>query len=145
MLQLSSQFLRALSCVAAAAALVAVSGCAGQVSVGNADVPAWQATALPAGSGIVAADAGKILNRQPVVQTKDVQAGTYMLTLVCEGVGKAFLTVRSAGNDLVELGAACNGAKETTKVSVTDPGPLELRASSVDAPLLYTYQLAAAR
>ncbi|MDP9890397.1 hypothetical protein [Pseudarthrobacter defluvii] len=67
------------------------------------------------------------------------------MTLVCEGVGKAFLTVRSGGNDLVELGAACNGAKETTKVSVTDPGMLELRTSSVDAPLLYAYQLAAPR
>ncbi|MFW0772233.1 hypothetical protein ACLRGI_03595 [Paenarthrobacter nitroguajacolicus] len=68
-----------------------------------------------------------------------------MLTLVCEGGGKAFLTVRSAGKDLAELGAACNGAKEVTKVAVTEPGTLELSASSIDAPLLYAYQLAAAR
>lgn len=112
--------------------------------MGNADVPAWQATALPAGSGIVAADAGRILNREPMVHTKDVQAGSYTLTLVCEGGGKAFLAVRSGGNEMVELGAACNGAKETAKVNVTESGPLEIRASSVDAPLLYAYQLTAA-
>ncbi|MCQ6271872.1 hypothetical protein M8J71_15445 [Pseudarthrobacter sp. R1] len=66
------------------------------------------------------------------------------MTLVCEGGGKAFLTVRSGGNEVVELGAACNGAKETAKISVTKSGPLEILASSVDAPLLYAYQLTTA-
>ncbi|MFS0718895.1 hypothetical protein ABC337_17860 [Arthrobacter sp. 1P04PC] len=144
MAYLSPLFRRALCSVAAAAVVGAVSGCAGQVSAGNADVPAWQAAALPAGSGTVAADAGRILNGQPVVHTKDVQAGSYELTLVCEGGGKAFLGVRSGGNEVMELGAACNGAKETAKVSVPETGPLEIRASSVDAPLLYAYQLTAA-
>jgi len=139
----SSQVVRVLSCAATIVVLATVSGCATPVSAG--DLPAWQATTLPSDPGVVAADAGRILDRQPVVQRKDVESGSYILTLVCEGVGKAFLTVRSGGNDLVELGAACNGAKETTKVSVTDPGTLELRTSSVDAPLLYAYQLAAPR
>lgn len=56
----------------AAAALIATSGCAGQVSAADADVQAWKAAALPAGSGVIAADASKILDREPVVQAKDV-------------------------------------------------------------------------
>lgn len=138
-------FPRALSRVAAAAVLLAVSGCGQQVSVENADVPAWQATALPSAAGIVAADSGKILNAQPRVHTEDVPAGTYTLTLVCDGGGKAFLAVRSGGRELADLGAACYSTRESVKVTVTESGPLEISASSVDAPLLYAYQLSAAK
>lgn len=141
---LPPSFLRALSWVAAAAALLAVSGCGQQVSVENADVPAWQATALPSAAGTVAADSGKILNAQPRAHTEDVPAGTYTLTLVCEGGGKAFLAVRSGGRELADLGAACYSTRESVKVTIAESGPLEISASSVDAPLLYAYQLAAA-
>jgi uncharacterized protein (DUF2147 family) len=132
---------RALSAVAAAVVLVAVSGCAQQLSVENADVPAWKATAMPSASGIVAEDAGKILNAQPIDHTENVPAGTYTLTLVCEGGGKAFLAVRSGGKELADLGAACYGTQESIKVNLRESGPLELSASSVDAPLIYAYQL----
>ena len=137
-------FPRALSAAAAAALLLGVSGCAQQLSVENADVPAWKATALPSASGIVAEDAGKILNAQPVDRTENVSAGSYTLTLVCEGGGKAFLAVRSAGNELADLGAACYGTRESVKLTLAQDGPLELSASSVDAPLLYAYQLVSA-
>jgi hypothetical protein len=135
---------RALSAVAAAALVLAVSGCAQQLSVENADVPAWQATALPATRGTVAEDSGKILNAQPVVHTKDVPAGSYTLTLACEGGGKAFLSVTSGGREVVDLGAACYGSRESVKVTLTQAGPLEISASSVDAPLLYAYQIVTA-
>ena len=132
---------RSLFGAAAAGVLLAVAGCAQQLSVENADVPAWQATALPSASGTVAEDAGRILNSQPMEHTEDVAAGSYTLTLVCEGGGKAFLAVRSAGRELVDLGAACYGRAESTKVTVAESGQLEFSASSVDAPLLYAYQL----
>ncbi|MDQ5863209.1 MAG: hypothetical protein M3536_13210 [Actinomycetota bacterium] len=135
---------RALSAVAAATVLLGVSGCAQQLSVENADVPAWKATAMPSASGIVAEDAGKILNAQPVDHTENVPAGKYTLTLVCEGGGKAFLAVRSGGTELADLGAACYGARESVKITLPDSGPLELSASSVDAPLIYAYQLVTA-
>ncbi|MBT2532344.1 hypothetical protein J7E83_09435 [Arthrobacter sp. ISL-48] len=132
---------RALSAVAAAGLLVAVSGCAQQLSVENADVPAWQATALPSAGGTVAEDSGKILNAQPVVRNRDVPAGTYTLTLACEGGGKAFLAVTSGGREVVDLGAACYGTRESVKVTLAESGPLEISASSVDAPVLFAYQL----
>jgi hypothetical protein len=132
---------RALTAVVAAAVVLGVSGCAQQLSVENADVPEWKATAMPSASGIVAEDAGKILNARPVDHTEDVPAGKYTLTLVCDGGGKAFLAVRSGGKELVDLGAACYGTRETAKITITEAGPLELSASSVDAPLLYAYQL----
>lgn len=137
-------FPRALSGVAAAAVVVAVSGCAQQLSVENADVPAWQATALPSATGVAAEDSGRILNAQPVDHTEDVPAGTYTLTLVCEGGGKAFLAVRSGGRELADLGAACYGTRESVKVTVPQSARLEISASSVDAPLIYAYQLVAA-
>lgn len=121
--------------------VLGVSGCAQRISVENADVPQWKATAMPSASGIVAEDAGKILNAQPIDHTEDVPAGRYTLTLVCDGGGKAFLAVRSGGKEIVDLGAACYGAGETTKITLTEAGPLELSASSVDAPTLYAYQL----
>ncbi len=132
---------RALTAAAAFAALLGVSGCAQQLSVENADVPAWKATAMPSASGIVAEDSGRILNARPVDHTENVPAGRYTLTLVCDGGGKAFLAVRSGGKQLVDLGAACYGTPETTKITLADSGPLELSASSVDAPTLYAYQL----
>jgi hypothetical protein len=132
---------RALTALAAAAVVLGTSGCAQQLSVENADVPGWKATALPSTNGIVAEDAGRILNARPVDHTENVPAGTYSLTLVCDGGGKAFLAVRSAGRELVDLGAACYGTRETTKITVAKTGPLELSVSSVDAPTLYAYQL----
>ena len=135
---------RALAAVAAAAVLLGVSGCAQQLSVENADVPAWKATAMPSAGGIVAEDSGKILNAQPIDHTENVPAGKYTLTLVCEGGGKAFLAVRSGGKELADLGAACYGAPESIKITLQQSGPLELSASSVDAPLIYAYQLAPA-
>lgn len=110
----------------------------------NADVPAWKATALPSVSGVVAEDAGKILNARPVDSAAEVPAGRYTLTLVCEGGGKAFLAVRSAGREVADLGAACYGTRESVRITVAGSGPLEFSASSVDAPLVYAYQLVAA-
>lgn len=135
---------RALSAVAAAAVLLGVSGCAQQLSVENADVPAWKATAMPSASGIVAEDSGKILNAQPIDHAETVPAGKYTLTLVCEGGGKAFLAVRSGGKELADLGAACYGTPESLKITLPESGRLELNASSVDAPLIYAYQLVTA-
>lgn len=136
--------LRARSAVAATAVLLGVSGCAQQLSVENADVPAWKATAMPSASGIVAEDAGKILNARPVDHMQNIPAGKYTLTFVCEGGGKAFLAVRSGGKELADLGAACYGAQESIKMTLPESGPLEFSASSVDAPLIYAYQLVSA-
>ncbi|QHK20368.1 hypothetical protein GU243_12160 [Pseudarthrobacter psychrotolerans] len=139
-----SSIRRALSAFAAAAVLLGVSGCAQQLSVENSDVPAWKATAMPSASGIVTEDAGKILNAQPIDHTENVPAGTYTLTLVCDGGGKAFLAVRSGGKELADLGAACYGTRESVKITLPETGPLELSVSSVDAPLIYAYQLVTA-
>jgi hypothetical protein len=135
---------RALSVVVAAAVLLGVSGCAPKVSVENADVPAWKATALPSAGSIVAEDSGKILNARPVDHTENVPAGKYTLTLVCDGGGKAFLAVRSGGKEIADLGAACYSTRESVKITLPEAGPLELSASSVDAPLIYAYQLVTA-
>ncbi|WP_255771308.1 hypothetical protein [Pseudarthrobacter sulfonivorans] len=132
---------RALATVAAAVVVLAASGCAQQLSVENADVPGWKATALPSISGIVAEDSGRLLKAGPVEHTENVPAGTYTLTLVCDGGGKAFLAVRSAGQELVDLGAACYGTRESTKITLAKAAALELSVSSVDAPTLYAYQL----
>lgn len=135
---------RALSVAAAAAALLSATACSAQVSVENADVPSWKATALPSASGTVTEDAGKLLNAQPVDRTAEVPAGSYTLTLVCEGGGKAFLAVRSSGKELADLGAACYGTRESEKITLTESGTLEFSASSLDAPLIYAYRLVAA-
>ncbi|HJV97638.1 MAG TPA: hypothetical protein VJ617_00850 [Arthrobacter sp.] len=137
-------FPRALAVAAAAAVLLGLSGCAQQLSVENADVPAWKATALPSAAGVVAEDAGKLLNAQPVDRTANVPAGSYTLTLVCDGGGKAFLAVRSGGKELADLGAACYGTRESVRITLAKAGPLEISASSVDAPLIYAYQLVSA-
>lgn len=124
--------------------VVALSACASAVSVENADVPAWKATALPSASGIVLEDAGKILNREPILKdAPNVPAGSYTLTMTCDGGGKAFFTVTAGGKKLTEGGAACNGSRERAKVAVPAAGAVQVSASSVDAPLLYAYQLTA--
>jgi hypothetical protein len=113
------------------------------VSIENADVPQWRATALPTGSGTVIEDAGKILNRDRIVQeAADVPAGRYTLTATCEGGGKAFFAVSLDGEAVVDAGAACNGSREITKITLPQAGRLEISTSSVDSPLIYAYQLA---
>ena len=129
----------ALAVVAAAA----LAGCSPLVSVENADVPQWRATALPTAGGAVLDDAGKILNRDRIIrEAADVPAGTYTLTSTCAGGGKAFFAVSLNGTALTEAGGACNGSKETARITLPESGRLEISASSVDAPLLYAYRLA---
>jgi hypothetical protein len=124
--------------------MVAASACSPAVSIENADVPAWKATALPAAGGVVLEDAGKILNREPLVKdAADVPAGSYTLTMTCDGGGKAFFTVTSGGTRIAEAGAACNGSRERARITVPAAGRLQISTSSVDAPLLYAYHLAA--
>lgn len=139
--------LRVLTGAAAVASLLlAVPACSPVVSIENADVPAWKATALPSASGTVLEDAGKILNRDRIIQeAANVPAGRYTLTATCEGGGKAFFAVSLDGKQLVDAGAACNGSREITKITVTKPGAIEISTSSVDAPLIYAYQLVPAK
>ncbi|AUZ35880.1 hypothetical protein C3B78_16455 [Arthrobacter sp. PGP41] len=133
------------SVVFAGAAVLALAGCSPVVSVENADVPQWQATALPPAPGAVIEDAGKILNRNRIIkEAADVPAGRYILTATCDGGGKAFFAVSLDGTMLADAGAACNGSRETTKITLPEAGTLEISASSVDAPLLYAYRLAPA-
>ncbi|TNB70146.1 hypothetical protein FHJ30_16365 [Arthrobacter sp. BB-1] len=128
--------------VVAGAAALALAGCSPVVSVENADVPQWQATALPSAPGAVVEDAGKILNRNRIVkEAADVPAGRYVLTATCDGGGKAFFAVSLNGAMLADAGAACNGSRETTKIALPQAGKLEISASSVDAPLIYAYRL----
>src|SRR4051812_47975070 len=99
----------------AAAAVVGLTtaSCSPAPSVENADVPAWKATALPTATGIVLEDAGKILTRAAIVRAAPtVPAGTYTLTMSCDGGGKAFFTVSQGVKQLAEAGAACNGSRE---------------------------------
>ncbi|MEV4987681.1 hypothetical protein [Pseudarthrobacter sp. LMD1-1-1.1] len=133
--------------VVAAALCLAVAGCSPVNSVENADVPKWRATALPSTpAGVVLLDSGKILNRDRIVQeAARVPAGSYVLTAVCEGTGKAFFAVSLDGKAVTEAGAACNGRQETTKITLPASGRVEISSSSVDAPLLYAYQLAPAK
>jgi hypothetical protein len=126
----------------AGAAALALAGCSPVVSIENADVPEWQATALPPTPGAVIEDAGKILNRDRIIkEAADVPAGRYVLTATCEGGGKAFFAVSLDGAMLADAGAACNGSRETTKITLPAAGTLEISASSVDAPLIYAYRL----
>lgn len=130
--------------MAAAGLVAAVTGCAQQLSVETADIASWQATALPTTGATVVQDAGRILDAQPIMRTADVPSGNYTLTLACEGGGKAFPAVRYAERELVDLGAACYGKRESIKLNVPESGTLEITASSVDAPLLYAYSLVTA-
>ena len=132
--------------VVAAALGLAVAGCSPAGSVEGADVPQWRATALPtAPAGTVLQESGKILNRDHLVQEASVPAGSYTLTAVCAGTGKAFFAVSLDGKAVTEAGAACNGRAETTKISLPATGRVQISSSSVDAPLLYAYQLAPAQ
>ena len=135
---------RLLAAAAGAAVAVGASACSPAGSIESADVNAWKATALPSASGVVLADAGKILNRDPVAKDASVPAGTYTLTMTCDGGGKEFFEVTLDGNHLTEAGAACNGSRETARIKVPSAGRLKISASSVDAPLIFAYQLAAA-
>ena len=134
---------RAASALAAGAAVVlTAAACSPVVSIESADVPAWKATALPSAAGVVVEDAGKILNRDPIVKTASgIAAGSYVLTITCEGGGKAFFAVSLDGASVTEAGAACNGSRETARIKVPAAGTLQISASSVDAPLIYAYHL----
>lgn len=130
---------------AGAAVLLATSACSPVPSIESADVPAWKATALPSASGIVLEDAGKILNRDRIIKVAaGVPAGRYTLTVTCEGGGKAFFEVSLDGRVLTEAGAACNGSRETARITVPAAGTMEISTASVDAPLIYAYHLAPA-
>jgi hypothetical protein len=139
----SRMFRRALAGAAAGAVVVlAATSCSPAGSIESADVPAWKATALPSAHGIVLEDAGKILNRDPIVKdASGIPAGSYTLTVSCDGGGKAFFTVTLDGKQLAEAGAACNGSRETAKITIPASGKVQLSTSSVDAPLIYAYQL----
>ena len=131
---------------AASVILLAVTACSPVVSVENADVPQWRATALPSDSEAILQDSGKILNRNRIVQSAaSVPAGDYTLTITCDGGGKAFFAVTLAGEELTEAGAACNGSRETARITVPEAGKMEISTSSVDAPLLYAYHLVPVR
>ncbi|MEE2567801.1 hypothetical protein V1638_00100 [Pseudarthrobacter sp. J64] len=134
---------RALALAAGAAVVLSATACAPRMSVEDADIPAWQATALPApsaGPGAALELSGRLMDAEPSAQTETVAAGSYSLTLVCEGGGKAFLAVTAGGEELVDLGAACHGSRETAKLEFPG-GPVEFSISSVDAPVLYAYGL----
>ncbi|NUT73210.1 hypothetical protein [Pseudarthrobacter sp. C4D7] len=133
--------------VLGAALCLAVAGCSPVKSVENANVPQWRATAMPSSpAGVVLQDSGKILNRDRIVQEAAmVPAGSYTLTAVCDGTGKAFFAVSLDGKAITEAGAACNGRQETAKVVLPAAGRVQISSSSVDAPLLYAYQLAPAQ
>jgi hypothetical protein len=119
--------------------------CSSAVSIENADVPAWKATTLPTADRIVLEDSGKILNRDALTkESPDVPRGTYTLTMTCDGGGKAFFSVTQSGTEIADGGAACNGSLERLKVTVPESGSVQISTSSVDAPLLYAYHLAAA-
>lgn len=132
----------ALGVAAGAAVVLAAAACSPAGSIESADVPEWKATALPSAAGTVVEDAGKILNRDPVVKTAPgIGAGTYVLTITCDGGGKAFFDVSLDGENLTDAGAACNGSRETARLTVPSAGTLQISASSVDAPIIYAYHL----
>ena len=127
---------------AGAAVVLAATACSPAGSIESADVPAWKATALPSAAGVMVEDAGKILNRDPIVKTAPgIAAGNYVLTITCEGGGKAFFDVSLDGENLAGAGAACNGSRETARIKVPAAGTLQISATSVDAPLIYAYHL----
>ncbi|MFH5878627.1 hypothetical protein [Arthrobacter sp. NA-172] len=124
------------------AGTLAVTACSSGGSVANADISAWKATTMPSATGVVLEDSGKIPNRDPLVKSfPGIAAGTYTLTVACDGGGKAFFDVSSGGKQITEAGAACNGSRETSSIKVPAAGPLSISASSVDAPVIYAYQL----
>jgi hypothetical protein len=135
-------FRRAVRAIVVVASLAASAGCAAAPSITEADVPAWKATALPSVPGVVLEDSGKILNRAPLVKDAGkLAAGTYTLEMVCDGGGKVFFAISQAGKELTEAGAACNGRRDSARITVPASGSLTVSTTSVDAPLLYAYQL----
>ena len=60
---------RALVAAAGTAVILAAAACSPAGSIESADVPAWKATALPPADGMVLEEAGKILNRDPIVKS----------------------------------------------------------------------------
>jgi len=128
-----------------AAALLGVCGCQAPVNIENADVPAWKEKTLPATSGVVLEDSGKILNRDPLVkESANVAAGSYTLTMACDGGGKAYFAVSSGGTKIADAAAACNSSRDVVKIKVPGAGTLSISASSVDAPLIFAYQVVSA-
>ena len=135
---------RTLAAAAGAAIVLGASARSPAGSIESADVNAWQASALPSASGAVLADAGRIRDRNPVAKDATVPAGSYTLTMTCEGGGKEFFEVSLDGQRLTEAGAACNGSRETARITVPVAGKLKVSASSVDAPLIFAYHVAPA-
>lgn len=126
----------------AAGVLVAATACQGQVDIAHADVPAWKQKVLPATSGVVLEDSGKILDRNPLVKdAPGIPAGNYTLTMACDGGGKAFFAVTSEGKQIADAGAACNGSREVAKIKISSASSVSISTSSVDAPLIYAYQM----
>jgi hypothetical protein len=130
-----------LAAATGAAVVLGASACSPAGSIESADVATWKATALPSASGVVLADAGKILNRDPIAKDATVAAGSYTLTMTCDGGGKEFFEVSLNGKRLTEAGAACNGSRETARITVPAAGRLTISASSVDAPLIFAYHV----
>ena len=145
MLNSSSTRRRAGLVAMTAAALLGVCGCQAPVNIENADVPAWKEKVLPGAGGVVLEDSGKILNRDPLVkESPAIPAGSYTLTMACDGGGKAYFAVSSGGNKIADAAAACNGSLDVVKVKVPVTGTLSISTSSVDAPLIFAYQVVSA-
>ena len=124
------------------ALLVALAGCSPAGSVTDADVPQWQSTALPEASGSVLSGSGKILNRDPITHDRrQIQSGPNILSLVCDGGGKAFFAVTSQDRQIADAGAACNGSLERYRLNVPASGSVGIIVSSVDAPLIYAFNM----
>ncbi|MEV7607173.1 hypothetical protein AB0N65_17195 [Paenarthrobacter sp. NPDC089322] len=126
----------------AAGALLAVTACQAPVDIADADVPAWRDKVLPTAGTVALEDSGKILNRDPLVkESPGVPAGMYTLTMACDGGGKAYFAVTSAGQRIADAAAACNGNLDVVKIKVPQTAPLSISTSSVDAPLIFAYHL----
>lgn len=142
MLNLSSARQRTRLAAIAAGTLLAVTACQAPVDIADADVPAWRDKVLPAANSVALEDSGKILNRDPLVkESPSVAAGNYTLTMACDGGGKAYFAVTSAGKRIADAAAACNGNLDVVKIKIPETGALSISTSSVDAPLIFAYHL----
>lgn len=145
MLTFSSTRRRAGLVAIAAGVLLGASACQAPANIEDADVPAWKDRVLPGASGVVLEDAGKILNRDPLIKEKPgVPAGSYTLTMACDGGGKSYFAVSLDGNKIADAAAACNGSLDIVKINLPGTGLLSISTSSVDAPLLFAYHVAPA-
>ncbi|WP_287903218.1 hypothetical protein [Arthrobacter sp.] len=133
---------RALTAGALGALLLGtVSGCVQRPGIEQVDVPSWQATALPSAPGAVLGGSGKLLDRQPADSfLAHLEAGKYTFTMTCEGNGKTYFTLSVAGKEAADATSACNGNKDVVTVSLP-AGDLSVKASTVDAPIIYAFQL----